>query len=662
VSCGWAHTLALTVDGQLYAWGLNNYGQLGLNDTKQRFYPEVVPLPLSPAGVASTVVDAQAVGVSSGALLSEGVLLLWGSGTHGKLFHGHGEHVFEARVVKAFEGQCVARFVLTDLNAYAFSPAQVTGLNLKFDPLSGGSDIQISGIGFFDSPSIIVRFQPAGTAVARASVGTFVWDKISGRKYVSAKTPKFPKPGDVVVEVSLNGKDFTANGLGYRCYIQPAFKAPAPRYSNVSGGTRLALEGEGLFESSDVKVRFTDAAENVQVVDGEVVSEYMGKGFNVLTQEEYDEYKVYVACTTPGFLSNLPKPIITQVEVAMNGYYFEPVAGTEPFIYHDAAISSIKPTTIQAEGGTVLDISGSSFFEGLQVRVTIIFGEDQRKSTDVPAMYQSSSLVRCKMPSTRYILGRDETNADSYQATLEITAGTEVLTSPFPFSYYNDPILVASHEGGPVSGGTIVRLSSQDRPILGTSEPLVRFFSEDGALDQLVPATLTALKEPHGPEVYVVDCTAPPCPSSMIPSTPEQPRPVVSYVFSTNGITFSNQVLKFAYYKQPVIKEISPVEGLPGDRVSIKGEGFLASPFIKVKFAFGEGEYDFALSDGTCEGDGTQIACSVPSIVKAPPISVTFFGVAIDGQTYSRTNADNGAKSLLKFTFLDPNKPAKKKK
>ncbi|GMI41485.1 hypothetical protein TrCOL_g11322 [Triparma columacea] len=39
ISCGWGHTLALTSGGELYAWGLNTYGQLGLGDTKARQEP-----------------------------------------------------------------------------------------------------------------------------------------------------------------------------------------------------------------------------------------------------------------------------------------------------------------------------------------------------------------------------------------------------------------------------------------------------------------------------------------------------------------------------------------------------------------------------------------------------------------------------------------------
>ncbi len=32
ISCGGSHSLALTIDGQVYAWGENKYGQLGIGN------------------------------------------------------------------------------------------------------------------------------------------------------------------------------------------------------------------------------------------------------------------------------------------------------------------------------------------------------------------------------------------------------------------------------------------------------------------------------------------------------------------------------------------------------------------------------------------------------------------------------------------------------
>lgn len=42
VACGYAHTLVLTDEGQIYAWGANSYGQLGTGNKSNQSYPTPV--------------------------------------------------------------------------------------------------------------------------------------------------------------------------------------------------------------------------------------------------------------------------------------------------------------------------------------------------------------------------------------------------------------------------------------------------------------------------------------------------------------------------------------------------------------------------------------------------------------------------------------------
>ncbi|XP_077172731.1 RCC1 and BTB domain-containing protein 2 [Paroedura picta] len=44
VACGFAHTLVLTDEGQLYAWGANSYGQLGTGNRSNQSFPAPVPV------------------------------------------------------------------------------------------------------------------------------------------------------------------------------------------------------------------------------------------------------------------------------------------------------------------------------------------------------------------------------------------------------------------------------------------------------------------------------------------------------------------------------------------------------------------------------------------------------------------------------------------
>lgn len=42
VVCGYAHVLALTDEGEVYAWGSNNYGQLGNGTKTNKLIPSLI--------------------------------------------------------------------------------------------------------------------------------------------------------------------------------------------------------------------------------------------------------------------------------------------------------------------------------------------------------------------------------------------------------------------------------------------------------------------------------------------------------------------------------------------------------------------------------------------------------------------------------------------
>lgn len=46
-SAGFGHTACITEIGDLYTWGFNIYGQLGLGDKKTRWFPERVSFDIS---------------------------------------------------------------------------------------------------------------------------------------------------------------------------------------------------------------------------------------------------------------------------------------------------------------------------------------------------------------------------------------------------------------------------------------------------------------------------------------------------------------------------------------------------------------------------------------------------------------------------------------
>ncbi len=83
VAGGFAHSLAIGSDGKLYAWGSNNYGELGDGTNTNRSNPVLVNLPSGVSPVAVTAGDLHSL-----ALGSDGKIYAWGYNPHGQVGDG----------------------------------------------------------------------------------------------------------------------------------------------------------------------------------------------------------------------------------------------------------------------------------------------------------------------------------------------------------------------------------------------------------------------------------------------------------------------------------------------------------------------------------------------------------------------------------------------
>ncbi|WP_317643645.1 InlB B-repeat-containing protein [Bombiscardovia apis] len=84
VSAGWYHNLAIGSDNRIYAWGKNTQGQLGNGSTIDSSTPQLVNLS-APAGVRFVSIIASGYCTSSYALDSEGNVYAWGNNRWGQL-------------------------------------------------------------------------------------------------------------------------------------------------------------------------------------------------------------------------------------------------------------------------------------------------------------------------------------------------------------------------------------------------------------------------------------------------------------------------------------------------------------------------------------------------------------------------------------------------
>ena len=96
VSAGGLHSLALTADGAVWSWGFGRYGQLGHGDGHNQLQPKKV------AAFADQRVNAVAAGVAhSLAITADGSIFAWGEGETGCL--GSGEDQSNQLLPKSVE-------------------------------------------------------------------------------------------------------------------------------------------------------------------------------------------------------------------------------------------------------------------------------------------------------------------------------------------------------------------------------------------------------------------------------------------------------------------------------------------------------------------------------------------------------------------------------
>jgi len=110
VAAGYEHSLALTVDGQIYVWGANHAGQLGLGHYKMVDRPELLP---TQANLRFLEI---AAGVDHSLAISEkGEIYSWGGNWAGQLGHGDLQHQLQPKLIDMSKLESSATTTTTDV-------------------------------------------------------------------------------------------------------------------------------------------------------------------------------------------------------------------------------------------------------------------------------------------------------------------------------------------------------------------------------------------------------------------------------------------------------------------------------------------------------------------------------------------------------------------
>ena len=106
VSCGAAHTLALSEEGKVFSWGLGAGGRLGLGDFHSRIEPyEVTALSNKCVMQVAAATWHSAAVVCVPPMQGSGWVYTWGSGYHGQLAHGRTQVQTTPTVVEALRSR-----------------------------------------------------------------------------------------------------------------------------------------------------------------------------------------------------------------------------------------------------------------------------------------------------------------------------------------------------------------------------------------------------------------------------------------------------------------------------------------------------------------------------------------------------------------------------
>ncbi|NWU70534.1 HERC5 ligase, partial [Pterocles burchelli] len=118
IDAGGAHSVAVSLSGAVYSWGKNNFGQLGLGDTEDRDCPSYV----------GALEHWRTVFISCGAdhtaaLSKEGLVCTFGAGGAGQLGHNSSHNELLPRVVAELWGARVSQVACGRQHTLVYVPS-----------------------------------------------------------------------------------------------------------------------------------------------------------------------------------------------------------------------------------------------------------------------------------------------------------------------------------------------------------------------------------------------------------------------------------------------------------------------------------------------------------------------------------------------------------
>ncbi|XP_032886766.1 probable E3 ubiquitin-protein ligase HERC4 [Amblyraja radiata] len=118
IAAGGSHTIVMSLSGTVFGWGANHRGQLGLNDVKARYHPTCVKLL-----ECKKVVQVSCGAHHTAVLNKDGLVYTFGAGTYGQLGHNSDRDELKPRLLEGLDGIKVSQIACGSSHTMVFSSA-----------------------------------------------------------------------------------------------------------------------------------------------------------------------------------------------------------------------------------------------------------------------------------------------------------------------------------------------------------------------------------------------------------------------------------------------------------------------------------------------------------------------------------------------------------
>ncbi|KAF0705049.1 hypothetical protein AaE_014675 [Aphanomyces astaci] len=688
IACGWAHTLAITRAGRLYSWGFNQYGQLGVGDTKTRFLPQQVT-PCMP------VMHVSAGGNYSAAITREGRLLTWGNACHGKLAHAANADtspVPAPTLVESLKDMYVQSVACSWNNILIFAPTWVNSIYV-----------------FITNDTI----------------------KLAMRQGVSCVLPKFSVTGEFAVEVAMNGKHFTTNGTPFEVFVAPTithishqeirFDQTPPVHLTLTGDKPKAHDrplikwiplnpqfapiqvagAYGRYERRNLIFQVQEKPTSVEVTPSKENQEVDPSDDHIA--------KFSIVFAPPAFNPTPSELVPCHLQVSFNGQDFDLVqlqgAPSPQIVYfHNATITRCTPNSMPLnDKALTVAIHVNQMFDIGALVCKATYREPHTENApwhrvatanlSILSVKLDDQIIVCTVPAwSEWAVHTIVPEGDQFdsedntcQKMADANSSSTPSTFPFDLESFQAQVLVSVNGGatflppiggsnvlhgyshgtltdvspssGPITGGTVVSMGASH---LGfdTDDALVSV-EYDGDLQTVPSFVRQAVESAHSIVTFQVPSFVPVDHDDNI-ATAVQPAMAFNPAtirLALSGTSFGESTVPFEFYRttfiassicvwNPHIRSIEPQLAAPGTMLTLTGSYLKSAQWMKCKVEKADGSFSAQVEAEYREDKaGPCYKVELQQLGAIADGELRFY-VALNGQQYVTSD-------FAKFNYVD---------